>query len=92
MPCTDWDTEERKRAERTDQVNKLTRLLCEAMGYLEDRNLGDGSKELKQWYADHKEMDRRRIEAERSKVEKKILKRKALAKLTSEERRALGLD
>ena len=57
MPCYDGRGAESDRRAH-EKVDKLTRLLCEAMGYLDLRNLGDGSEELRDWWAEHKEWDR----------------------------------
>ena len=65
MPCYDSRDEPdfvRREAKKEFQqdLDILTRLLCEAMGYLDTRNIGDGSDELRSWWKEHKKLDRER--------------------------------
>ena len=49
------------------------------------------NKELKSWWEEHQEKDRKEAARLASIERKKKIKQKALSKLTSEERKALGL-
>jgi hypothetical protein len=62
-----------------DKHNNLTRLLCEACSYIyEDFEPFEPSAALNKWYNQHQKKDKVR------------LRREALAKLSKEEKRALG--
>lgn len=100
MPCRDYDDRPNTRVEyREDKtkVDRLTRLLCYTLTYLGKKSPGvlrsllTNSRDLKSWWRVHQEQDERRIAAERAEANKKALKKKALAKLSVEERRVLGL-
>ncbi len=59
MPCYDPQTNEDHAAARA-KVNRLTLLLCGVCEDLEAAGtLGDAGHELRVWYEDHKELDRR---------------------------------
>lgn len=68
MPCYDSRRDEHPsgeswsdRAERLEKrCDMLTRLLCEAMGYMEPLGRGEGSKELREWWKEHQEFDKQR--------------------------------
>lgn len=49
------------------------------------------ARDLADWWEDHQEADRRRVEREQAEAAAAEARAKALAKLTPEERRALGL-
>lgn len=90
MPCRDWDYVQRERDLRSDKIDKLTRMLCWLCGKTYPSTLRQ-NQELRQWWADHQEKDRIRREAERKEASHRRLRLKALARLTNEERDALGL-
>jgi len=104
MPCTYTETPEEiaqsaKQAEqrRNRELNKVTRLLCFVLSTLGEENnrtvedvirACEKNKELKAWRADHERRDAIREKAET----REVVKKKALAKLSVEERRVLGLE
>lgn len=49
------------------------------------------SRKLADWWEKHEEADRQRIEEEAAKLRKQAIRQQAIAKLTEEERRVLGL-
>lgn len=102
----------RKQKERLDNYARLLCFVCEYLpaGELEklyrvlpDKEHGNAGKDLKAWWTEHQEFDRKRKEkeaaekaAKKALLEKKAreaaLKTAALRKLTSEERQVLGLS
>lgn len=103
MPCKDPDYNEDQaiRAENefvVAKLNKVTELLCWVMTTLDPltkRNITNmktpNSANLRVWWEKHQEADRLRIEKETLKLRQATLKQQALAKLTKEERKLLGL-
>lgn len=67
MPCFDSrSTYEYGKQESQAEINKLTRLLCEAMNKLEGGYGLDTvaiSTELKKWWDNHKKVDERRAKS-----------------------------
>lgn len=93
MPCRDYGRDETTQSNKDktmktskadkEKIDKLTNLLCYACKSID--NLGVDyvySKELRNWWYAHKEQDNQRI---------KDAKKTALAKLTSDEKEALGI-
>lgn len=74
-------------------VTKLTRLLCSACSILE--SLEDGQhlelwpKDLSVWWRDHKSIDDQRRLRENQKKHRAKIRKRALAKLTEEEKNSL---
>jgi hypothetical protein len=94
MPCRVYDDGDELKEAR-DQANMLARLLC-AQCRAADRGARSLVPEVASWWAGHQEADRKREaklaeEGMRSKLRTQLA-RKALAKLTSEERHAIGVD
>jgi len=100
MPCTDggapYDTDNSVQ----ERLDKVTRMLCTLANATEDQGFGmindfgiprKDAKEIREWLAEHNEMDRERREAEESEQREAKLKKDALKKLTAAERKALGL-
>ena len=73
----------------------LARIACKAMTELENNKIEDllllRDDEVREWWAKHKEADRKAREKEERKQERLRLRRAALRKLTAEEKVALGL-
>jgi hypothetical protein len=66
--------------------------LCEAYRILESRGLMHLiSRDGNLWYTAHKKEDEARLKAERAKLDRKRKKEAILSKLTSEEKKVLGL-
>ena len=102
MPCMsyndDWRSEpsdERKIKELKAQADKLARIACKALNALEAMEKEDflllKDNEVREWWAEHKEADRRAREAEERKQALKAAKARAMAKLSDEEKVLLGL-
>lgn len=81
----------------SEKVHELTNMLCNECRVLtqkgEDEVIYNGrdrnARRLADWWDDHQESDRIMAAARQSKVDALNLKRKALSKLTPEERRAI---
>jgi hypothetical protein len=92
MPCIYEPSSEEIRQPDKDKIDSLTRMLCAILSALHNR-YGDAlevvtdlskadEQEIQIWWSEHQERDRqRRIEVQK----------RALAKLTDEEKKALGL-
>ena len=66
-------------------------IVAEACDRLKHVDVSKYSLELQMWWRDHQEADRRREEKERQKAAEDALRAAALAKLSPEERKVLGL-
>ena len=71
MPCTYDDNGESER-EMKRELDRATRLLCQATARLEDNGLLPQGSELHKWSEEHKAMDRRRKERQRREKEGRI--------------------
>ena len=102
MPCMSYDdswrsasSDERKIKELKAQADKLARIACKALNALETMEKEDflllKDNEVREWWAEHKEADRRAREAEERKQALKAAKARAMAKLTDEDKILLGL-
>lgn len=91
MPCrSDYPDESYERA--TKKVDRLTRMLCNAMQFVEkNQGLGGVSPEVRAWWGDHKLADRRRAQAVLDRAKKDIDKKKLIEKLTPYEKQLLGI-
>lgn len=77
----------------------LVPYLCNLIEGLDKRNLDrivynareKTSRDLADWWDEHKRADRERIKREQAEARKKQLKKSALSKLSVEEKRALGI-
>jgi hypothetical protein len=73
----------------------LARVACRALTELEDNGIADmlllRDDETREFWIKHKEFDRKRRAAEEKKLRLEELKKAALAKLSNEEREALGI-
>lgn len=101
MPCQSYDeswdngSNERKIRELKKQVDKLARIACKALTELEKNEVEDmlllGDDEVRTWWKKHKEDDARE-QARLAEIERKErVKQEALAKLSDEERKLLGI-
>ncbi len=102
MPCRDYEsdrysspTDSWQYREIKDRADMLARIACKAMTELENNKIEDllllRDDEVREWWAKHKEADRKAREKEERKQERLRLRRAALRKLTAEEKVALGL-
>lgn len=90
MPCYDHDYPREINAIHT-RIDKLTRMLCEAMDRLESLGADKLSNELEFWWIEHKRADRQRKKREEEVAIKATEMKAALAKLTDKERKLLRL-
>ena len=96
MPCMSYDDRpdysEREWKRKTDL---LARIACKALEALEQTGQQDflllKDDEVREWWAAHKEADARAQAARAEKARQAAMKAAALAKLTVEERRLLGI-
>lgn len=100
MPCRDyesdsWGSGSADRAKLKAQADKMARIACKAMTALEENGIEDflvlKDEEVREWWAQHKEADRREQARIAEKERRERVKAEALAKLSSEERELLGL-
>ena len=106
MPCRDYDTRwddawngawkaADKTKEMKEHTDKLARIACKAMtelvksGYADFLLLQDD--EVREWWEQHQEADRKAKEALAEKRRIAKLKKEALAKLSDEEKKVLGI-
>lgn len=98
MPCSDSDRYPTDAQRMKEKVDKLTRMLCGVMKEVERcakvrlavrmKNL-DG--ELLDWWEEHKSVDAERIEREEAQRRLQQVRKRALQKLSDEEKDALGI-
>jgi len=101
MPCQSYDTNWAHGSSDSDvrrlkkEADKLARIACAAMTELEKMGKEDflilKNEEVGQWWAAHKEADRKEQERIAEKERKERLKKEALDRLTDEEKEVLGL-
>jgi len=102
MPCRDYEsdsysspTDSWQYRDLKERADMLARIACKAMTELEDNRIEDvlllRDDEVRTWWAQHKEADRKAREKEQRKQERLLLRRAALSKLNEEEKVALGL-
>lgn len=102
MPCRDYESDKYvsptaswEYKDLKKQADRLARIACKAMNTLEEAGVGDllilKDDEVREWWAAHKEADRKAREAEEIKRQRTEAKRAALAKLTKEEQKLLGV-
>ncbi len=102
MPCRDYEsdsysspTDSWQYRDLKERADMLARIACKAMTELEDNRIEDllllRDDEVREWWAKHKEADRKAREKEQRKQERIRLRRAALRKLNEEEKIALGL-
>lgn len=101
MPCKDYEEYDRYDDYERDikalekQNNRLARIACKAMTALSKDGHADflllEDDEVREWWAKHQEADRKAREAEEEKQRLIKLKADALAKLSPEEKKVLGI-
>lgn len=105
MPCRDWTVEEEREIERrrsdffeaslcgifTFLKNQPVKVLEDVLDNLDYEEMGVTRKELEDWWRAHQREDEKRRKREEAARRKAELKAQALAKLTEEERKALGV-
>lgn len=95
MPCYYTGSAEGDRAlaatekaeELATKLTQMTEFACEAMAIVEHQGFAKScTYALRKWWQDHQKIDQQRKDQEEAR------RKKALAKLTAEDRHALGLD
>jgi hypothetical protein len=101
MPCYDGggpsysdNTDELRRMKA--RIDLLARVACRALTELEDNGIADflllRDDETREFWEKHKEFDRKRKAEQAEKRRKAAIKKAALAKLSDEDKAALGID
>ena len=99
MPCRDYSSDDwgvaRSAPQVKEQMDMLARIACKAMQTLEDNGIEDflllKDEEVRDWWAAHKEADRKE-QARLAEIERRErIKTEALARLSHEEKELLGL-
>lgn len=79
-----------------NRINELTVELCNLCKKAPDSIIYNGkdpkARKLADWWDEHQEVDRRRIEKEKEDAYKQRIKEKAIAKLSDEEQKILTLS
>jgi cytosine/adenosine deaminase-related metal-dependent hydrolase len=105
MPCRDydsrWDDSWSQKARDADtkaikeHTDKLARIACKAMTELVKSGHADflilKDDEVREWWEQHQEADRKAQEAKLEKQRRAQIKKEALAKLSDEEKKILGI-
>ena len=76
---------------RQDHLDKKTAELCGKLQKLSDKKIKSLSLEMQIWWRDHQKADKERLKKEMKLKKEKSEKEKALKKLTSYEKKLLGL-
>lgn len=93
MPCTTGQEYDRTDYAARRENERLTRVSCDIMRVLEANgfDLSAFGEETMNWWEQHKAEDARREAAAKAQIWRERLRDQALAKLSADERRALGL-
>jgi hypothetical protein len=92
MPCACDGMDEMRRDQVEEEANQATRAACDMRTILRRNNLElELTEETRKWIMRHDIADARRIAEENASGLRERTKRTALAKLSLEERRVLGL-
>jgi hypothetical protein len=90
MPCRSGITAEDEVKEILQELERVTRVACELASFAK-RFKQAFSKDTEVWMADHARLDRARRLREEAEREERRIKNGALRKLTSKERKLLGV-
>lgn len=96
MPCMSYDDRpDYSDREWKNKTDKLARIACKAMTELVEQGKADflliKDDEVREWWDKHQEADRQAREAREKKEHEKRIRKEALAKLTDEEKKILGI-
>lgn len=102
MPCRDYESDSWSSYDNSAEVrklkaqaDKLARIACKAMDALEESGKEDflllKDNEVREWWAAHKEADRKEKARALEKERRERVKADALARLSDEEKELLGL-
>jgi len=96
MPCMSYDDRPDYSArEWKSKTDMLARIACKAMTELVEQGKADflliKDDEVRDWWEQHQEADRQAREAREKKEREAKIRKEALAKLTAEEKKILGI-
>lgn len=96
MPCMSYDDDPQANArEWKKKTDKLARIACRAMAELEKQGRADflliENEEVREWWSAHKEADAKAQAEREEKARRHQVRNEALAKLTNEEKKVLGI-
>jgi hypothetical protein len=104
MPCSDGDYRNQIDNEVYKEKNFLNALICAVFRHLDGigtvetflkqldyKEMGYSESDVRKWWEKHQESDKRRKAFQERLLKEREIKTKALAKLTSEERKVLGI-
>jgi hypothetical protein len=102
MPCRDYESDSWGHADDSgrvgklkEQADKLARIACKAMTELVKSGHADflvlKDDEVREWWEKHQEDDRKAQEAKAEKERRAKVREEALAKLSDEEKKLLGI-
>jgi hypothetical protein len=96
MPCMSYDDDPQANArEWKKKTDMLARIACKAMAELTEQGKADflllRDDEVRVWWEAHQEADRQAREAREKKERENRIRQEALAKLTPEEKKILGI-
>jgi hypothetical protein len=92
MPCSSEGYPDNRLDDCSRELNEATRAACDLRTILRRGGTEeDLCAETRRWIAKHDDWDHRRIKEEERRGERQRVKQNALAKLTMDERRVLGL-
>lgn len=98
MPCLDPIADEIEHRQTAARLNRVTRMLCSSLHSLERNHsealdfLLSNVEGLNSWWVQHQEQDRKRLEREKREMDRVLRKNAALSKLSSEDKKVLGLS
>jgi hypothetical protein len=102
MPCQSYDSSwandsnDREVRKIKKEADKLARIACAALTELEENGIAEvlllKNDELREWWAAHKEADRKEQARLAEKERRARVKEEALARLSEEEKELLGLS
>ena len=102
MPCRDYEDDYRVHDAYDSEIkslkkqnDRLARIACKAMTALEKDGHADflllEDDEVREWWKKHKEADAKAKAEHEEKARLALVKKEALAKLSAEERKVLGI-
>ena len=101
MPCRDYEDDSRYVRDDYEiralkrQNDRLARIACRAMTALEQDGRADllllADEEVREWWEKHKIADAKAQAEAEEKARRAVIRKEALAKLSAEERKILGI-
>jgi hypothetical protein len=94
MPCRDYEPDVPRDYQK--QLDRLARIACKAMTELAEQGKVDflllRDDEVREWWDQHQEADRKAREERELKEREERIRSEALAKLSAEEKKVLGIE